>query len=64
MATTRIPVRELQIGMYVARLDLSWFRSPFLRHSFLIEHSWQVERLVRAGVKSVDIDLGRGENCS
>ena len=60
MATTRIPVRELQIGMYVARLDLSWFRSPFLRHSFLIEHPWQVERLVRAGVKSVDIDLDRG----
>ena len=60
MATTRIPVRELQIGMYVARLDLSWFRSPFLRHSFLIEHPWQVEKLVRAGVKSVDIDLDRG----
>jgi HD-GYP domain-containing protein (c-di-GMP phosphodiesterase class II) len=46
--------------MYVARLDLSWFRSPFLRHSFLIEHPWQVEKLVRAGVKSVDIDLDRG----
>ncbi|MBI3356316.1 MAG: DUF3391 domain-containing protein, partial [Nitrospirae bacterium] len=26
------PHHELQIGMYVAKLDLSWFRSPFLRH--------------------------------
>src|SRR5690348_4518781 len=60
MATTRIPVRELQIGMYVARLDLSWFRSPLLRHSFLIEHSSQIEKLVRAGVKMVDIDSDRG----
>lgn len=60
MATARIPVRELQIGMYVARLDLSWFRSPFLRHSFLIEHASQIEKLVRAGVKMVDIDLERG----
>ena len=59
MATTRIPVRELQIGMYVARLDLSWFRSPFLRHSFLIEHPSQIEKLVRAGVKMVDIDPDR-----
>lgn len=60
MATTRIPVRELQIGMYVARLDLSWFRSPFLRHSFLIEHPSQIEKLARAGVKMVDIDPDRG----
>ena len=60
MATTRITVSELQIGMYVARLDLSWFRSPLLRHSFLIEHPSQIEKLVRAGVKMVDIDLDRG----
>lgn len=60
MATTRVPVRELQIGMYVARLDLSWFRSPLLRHSFLIEHPSQIDKLVRAGVKMVDIDLDRG----
>ena len=60
MATTRIPVHELQIGMYVARLDLSWFRSPLLRHSFLVEHPTQIEKLVRAGVKMVDVDLERG----
>ncbi len=60
MATTRVSVSELQIGMYVARLDLSWFRSPLLRHSFLIEQSSQIDKLVRAGVKMVDIDLDRG----
>ena len=60
MATTRISVCALRIGMYVARLDLSWFRSPFLRHSLLIEHPSQIEQLVRAGVKTVDIDLDRG----
>jgi HD-GYP domain-containing protein (c-di-GMP phosphodiesterase class II) len=60
MATTRISVRALRLGMYVARLDLSWFRSPFLRHSLLIEHPSQIEQLVRAGVKTVDIDLDRG----
>ena len=60
MATTRVPVSELEIGMYVARLDLSWFRSPLLRHSFLIEQSSQIDKLVHAGVKMVDIDLDRG----
>jgi HD-GYP domain-containing protein (c-di-GMP phosphodiesterase class II) len=63
MATTRISVSELQIGMYVARLDLSWFRSPLLRHSFLIERPSQIEKLVRAGVKMVEIDLDRGITC-
>jgi HD-GYP domain-containing protein (c-di-GMP phosphodiesterase class II) len=60
MARTRVPIYQLQIGMYVAKLDLSWFRSPFLRHSFLIEHTSQIEKLVRAGVKTVEIDLDRG----
>jgi len=60
MLKSSISVHELRISMYVARLDLAWFRSPFLRHSFLIEQTSQIERLVRAGVKSVEIDLDRG----
>jgi len=46
--------------MYVAGLDLPWFRSPFLRHSFLVEHTSQITKLMRAGVKIVDVDLDRG----
>ncbi|MDH4152207.1 MAG: DUF3391 domain-containing protein [Nitrospira sp.] len=60
MPTTRIPISELQIGMYVAALDLPWYRSPFLRHSFKVEGHPQIEKLVRAGVKMVEIDLDRG----
>ncbi len=60
MTTQRISVGELQLGMYVARLNISWLRSPFLRHSFLIESPAQIEKLVRAGVKTVEIDLARG----
>lgn len=46
--------------MYVAALDLPWFRSPFLRHSFKVERHAQIEKLLRAGVKTVEIDLDRG----
>jgi len=59
MARRRIPVYELQIGMYVAKLDVSWFRSPFLRHAFLIEEPTQIDRLVRAGIHTVEIDPER-----
>ena len=60
MPTKRVPLYELQVGMYVAKLDLPWFRSPFLRHAFLIEDTSQIARLVRAGVKTVEIDPGKG----
>lgn len=56
----RIPISQLRSGMYVAALDLPWFRSPFLRHSFKVERREQIEKLLRAGVKTVDIDLDRG----
>ena len=45
--------------MYVAKLDPSWFRSLFLRHSFL-QHNSQIEELVLAGVKIIEINLERG----
>ena len=60
MATQQLSVGELQLGMYVAKLNISWLRSPFLRHSFLIESQDQIEKLVRAGIKTVEIDLSRG----
>ena len=36
MAHRPITIDALRIGMHVAKLDVAWFRSPFMRHSFLI----------------------------
>ena len=60
MSIRRVSVANLQVGMYVAGLDLPWYRSPFLRHSFKVERPAQIEKLLRAGVRMVDIDLDRG----
>ena len=60
MPIMRVPISQLRIGMYVAALDLPWYRSPFLRHSFKVERQAQLEKLLRAGVKTVEIDLDRG----
>lgn len=60
MPTKQVPIYELRVGMYVAKLDLSWLRSPFLRRSFLIQQPSQIEKLIRAGVKAVEIDPARG----
>lgn len=60
MQTTQISIADLQIGMYVAALDVAWYRTPFLRHSFLVQHQTQIDKLVRAGVRRVTIDPSRG----
>lgn len=62
MATKFVPIEQLRVGMYVAKLDISWFRSPFLRHSFLVQDEAQIKKLLRAGIQRVTIDLSRGDD--
>lgn len=56
---TWIPLSQLQIGMYVTKLDCSWWWSPFIRPRFMIQTDRQVDRLRRAGIQCVEIDLER-----
>ena len=56
----RIPLRQLQVGMYVAGIDCSWFRTPFLKHRFLVQAAEQIERLRRSNIHAVDIDPSKG----
>ncbi|MEK6802808.1 MAG: DUF3391 domain-containing protein [Nitrospirota bacterium] len=60
MAYRPITIDALQIGMHVAKLGVAWFRSPFMRHSFLIRTDEQIEKLRRAGVKHLSIDPAKG----
>jgi len=62
MATKTISIDQLRVGMYVAKIDLSWFRSPFLRQARLIKQTTQIQKLRRAGAKHVVIDLSRGDD--
>ena len=52
----RIPLRQLRVGMFVAGIDGSWFRTPFLKHRFLVKTEEQIERLRRSNIHAVDID--------
>ncbi|MEP6936023.1 MAG: DUF3391 domain-containing protein [Nitrospirota bacterium] len=56
----RIPLRQLRVGMYVAGIDCSWFRTPFLKHRFLVKTAEQIERLQRSNIHAVDIDPSKG----
>lgn len=62
MTTKAIVIDQLRVGMYVSRIDLSWFQSPFIRRSLLIEQTTQIEKLRRAGARHIVIDLSRGDD--
>jgi putative nucleotidyltransferase with HDIG domain len=46
--------------MYVTGMDCSWFRTPFLKHRFLVQSVEQIEWLQRSNIHAVDIDPSRG----
>ena len=56
----RISLEQLRVGMYVAGIDCSWFRTPFLKHRFLISTEEQIERLRRSNARAVEIDPSKG----
>ena len=56
MGSKRVAISEVQIGMYVTGFDRSWFRTPFLRHRFLITSSQQIDKLRSSGIREVTID--------
>ncbi len=56
----RISLEQLRVGMYVAGIDCSWFRTPFLKHRFLINTEEQIKRLRRSNARAVDIDPSKG----
>ena len=62
MPKKTVSIDQLRVGMYVAKIDLSWFQSPFLRRTLLIEHAVQIEKLRRAGAQHLVIDLSRGDD--
>jgi len=55
-----ISLHQLRVGMYVVGIDCSWFRTPFLKHRFLVQTVEQIERLQRSNIQTVDIDSSKG----
>ena len=45
MNTKKIHISELQIGMYVSKLDREWIDTPFLMQGFLVENLDDIETI-------------------
>ncbi len=57
----KITIDELQIGMFIIDLDISWIKSPFLFHRRAIKTKKDIALLKRSGVKQLTIDLDKSQ---
>jgi len=62
--TKKIPVSQLKPGMFVEELDISWLKSPFLRHRRKIESDKDILLYKQYGAKIITIDLDKGLDLS
>ncbi len=52
----KINIKDLQEGMYII-LPKNWFAHPFLKNEFVIESQEQINKLLKAGIKEVNIKV-------
>lgn len=52
-------LQQLQPGLYIVKLDISWWRSPFWRSRFMVNDHYDIELLRLSGVQRVEVDLSR-----
>lgn len=56
----RIEVSDLELGMFVHKLEGSWFKHPFWRSKFVLEDQDTLDELLSSDVPAVIIDTERG----
>lgn len=56
----RVNVSDVELGMFVHKLEGNWFRHPFWKSKFLLEDPAMLEDLHASAVSSVIIDVSRG----
>lgn len=60
MATKRISIDQLILGMYLVDMDVPWYRTPFLSHKFAIKDLDTIHVMKRHGIRMVTIDTSKG----
>lgn len=59
-----VELSELEIGMFVHKMDGGWFDHPFWKSNFLIEDSKRLQILKSSKLRGVVIDTAKGRDVS
>jgi HD-GYP domain-containing protein (c-di-GMP phosphodiesterase class II) len=60
MPVIEVPIEKVRPGMYLVGIDVSWMKSPFYKHRFMISSPMMVKQLVGCGVKVITVDTDKG----
>lgn len=58
----KIPVNQLEPGMYVSDMNAGWLSHPFAFNSMMIESEANVAHIIAAGIRELYIDTERGRD--
>lgn len=60
----RIDAAEVQLGMFIHKLEGSWFKHPFWKSRFLLNDADMLQSLRHSDVAGIIIDTGKGADVS
>ena len=58
----RIKLSDVELGMFIHKLDGSWFKHPFWKSRFLLEDPSMLSDLQASGIEGVVIDISKGHD--
>lgn len=56
----KITAKELRVGMYINDLACGWLNHPFTRNKFKIRSEKDIQKIIAAKVKEIEIDTDKG----
>jgi HD-GYP domain-containing protein (c-di-GMP phosphodiesterase class II) len=63
MSVIEVPIDQAKVGMYLVGIDVSWMKSPFYKHRFLLSSAEMIKQLAACGVKVISVDRDKSQ-CS
>ena len=58
----RISVSDVELGMFVHKLEGSWFKHPFWKSRFLLQDAGMLDDLHASDIDAVVIDISKGHD--
>jgi putative nucleotidyltransferase with HDIG domain len=56
----KIAIKDLKKGMYINDLKCGWLSHPFALNRFKLEKDADIQKIIQAGVKQIEIDTTKG----
>jgi len=60
----KVKTTDLKVGMYIDRIDASWFKHPFFLNHFLIRSEKEIKKLIDSKIESVYVDFEKSTHLS